>query len=122
MKVLCFCENCNRKFFVYKSESKGRFCSRNCYYEWCRGINHHNYKNGIKQRLDGYLRTSDDQYIHRKTMEDYLDRKLTLYEVIHHIDGDVTNNSIENLQILTNSEHRKLHVKKQNRNRKGQFV
>ena len=47
---------------------------------------------------------------HRWVMEQHLGRKLTRSEVIHHIDGDPHNNNIENLQLLTQSEHIKLEI------------
>ena len=46
----------------------------------------------------------------RITTQQYLGRKLKHGEEIHHIDGNKLNNSIENLQLLTTAEHRKLHV------------
>ena len=39
---------------------------------------------------------------------------------LHHIDGDKLNNKLENLKLLTISEHHKLHTPK--RNSKGQFL
>lgn len=36
--------------------------------------------------------------------------------VVHHKDGDKTNNELNNLQIMTNSEHAKLHHLKKNGN------
>jgi hypothetical protein len=43
-------------------------------------------------------------------MEKHLGRKLKKKEVVHHIDGDVTNNNIDNLLLLrSTSEHNLLH-------------
>lgn len=42
-------------------------------------------------------------------MEQHLGRKLYPNEDVHHIDGDVTNNDISNLQVLDHVEHEKLH-------------
>ena len=50
-------------------------------------------------------------YEHQKVMEDYLGRYLEKGEVAHHKDLCKTNNNIENLQLLTMSEHSKLHAK-----------
>lgn len=46
---------------------------------------------------------------HRLVMEKHLGRKLSSNEVVHHIDGDKTNNDIDNLQVMTRQEHALLH-------------
>lgn len=48
----------------------------------------------------------------RVVMERHLGRSLLPDEDVHHIDGDVTNNSIENLQIIKHGEHQRQHSKK----------
>ena len=48
-------------------------------------------------------------YEYRLIMEKHLGRYLTKDEIIHHIDGDVTNNKIENLEVMTRGEHCRLH-------------
>jgi hypothetical protein len=46
---------------------------------------------------------------HRVLMELHLGRKLLPTEIIHHINGDKVDNRIENLQIMSRSEHTKHH-------------
>ena len=46
---------------------------------------------------------------HILIMEWLIWRRLKKWEVIHHIDYDKLNNNTDNLQLMTNSEHNKLH-------------
>lgn len=82
-----------------------------------RGDRHWNYKNGKSKGKNGYVvlngagRERDGrQYEHRKVMEEKIGRKLNKEEVVHHIDGNRTNNSPDNLMLFANdSEHHKYH-------------
>lgn len=61
---------------------------------------------------DGYIliKIKDRGWIrkHRYIMEQYLKRKLSIEEIVHHINGIKTNNKIENLAVLTKSAHSSL--------------
>jgi len=57
---------------------------------------------------DGY-RINCMKKVHRTIMEEHIGRKLKSTEIIHHIDFNKLNNSIENLQIVSRSEHNKIH-------------
>jgi hypothetical protein len=46
---------------------------------------------------------------HRLIMEEFLGRRLTRREVVHHINGNTKDNALENLQLMTLSEHGRLH-------------
>ena len=59
------------------------------------------YKNGYNKK--GNIKQ------HRRIMEDYLGRKLKPDEIVHHKNGIKTDNRIENLEVMTRSEHSRLH-------------
>lgn len=48
--------------------------------------------------------------MHRIVMENHLGRLLSANEVVHHIDKNKKNNSVDNLKVLTVEEHNKLHA------------
>lgn len=62
-----------------------------------------------KRRSDGYWNYNNPDN-HRRVMERHLGRSLMPHEGVHHIDGDKTNNAIENLLVtLGTSAHARLH-------------
>lgn len=82
-----------------------------------KGKNHYNWQNGRQKHGDGYIQiyrpnhpSADSRHRvmeHRYIMEVYLGRLLNADEQVHHINGIKTDNRIENLLIMTNSEHLK---------------
>jgi len=64
------------------------------------------YKEGRKIiRIDG-----KNIYEYRYIMEQYIGRKLKKGEIVHHINGDIADNRIENLKLMKIGEHIKLHI------------
>jgi len=49
------------------------------------------------------------RHIHRVVAEEMLGRKLLQEEIVHHKDGDKWNNSIDNLEVMTQAAHARLH-------------
>lgn len=74
-----------------------------------------------KTRGDGYVAIFYPSYPsankegfvmeHRFVMEQYIGRLLTNQEVVHHINHNRSDNRINNLMLMTISEHCKLHLK-----------
>jgi len=85
------------------------------------GDKHGMWKGGIKNHSNGYRYIwkpehpfcTKNGYVmeHRLVMEKHLGRYLTEDEYVHHINVNKKDNRIENLQLMTNSEHRTLHNK-----------
>lgn len=85
---------------------------------WVKENNHPRLKKGCGITTDGYVwvrvenenRFHNQVKLHRYLMEIKIGRKLKEEEVVHHIDGNKLNNSIDNLKILSRAEHNKLHI------------
>ena len=60
-------------------------------------------RNHPKANKHGYVK------LHRVVMENHLNRLLGDDEVVHHINHDKLDNRIENLQVMLNTEHVRLH-------------
>ena len=119
----CECEICGKPFYQPASRIKrgdGRFCSVPCKAEWqasgeCSGANNPAWKGGrFLDKVSGYIYIrKGGKYIgeHRLVMERHIGRSLESCEQVHHINGDKTDNRVENLEILSASEHHKRHWK-----------
>ena len=61
-----------------------------------------------------YVGHRHHQRFHRYLMEKQLGRKLNKNEHVHHIDGNTVNNEMNNLILLSRSEHKMCHNSLQN--------
>lgn len=90
-----------------KSWNKGKKCP----HLW--GDKHHNWKGGKYKSPNGYIKLQINGLSileHRYVMSNHIGRKLNKKEVVHHINGNPSDNRIENLKLIkNNSEHMKLH-------------
>lgn len=86
-----------------------------------KGCDNGNWKGGRVQKSRGYIliwnpthhRADTGGYVteHTLVVEKKLDRLLRNGEIIHHINGDKNDNCHENLRVMTQSQHRKIHEK-----------
>lgn len=135
-RVIKNCEICGIEMSIKPSHLKRRkTCSKACDGErkrtmyagsdnpnyGNRGPKNPNFKTGEKLSRYGYKmiykpehpNAQKDGYIleHRLVMSEFLGRPLGSDEHIHHKDENKLNNNISNLEIISKSEHSKLHRK-----------
>lgn len=116
------CDNCGKYFKTYKCylkrARKNHFCCKKCEGEY-KSLNNtfENWVGGYISKSTGYktIRINGKNYDeHRLVMQKYLGRKLQKNEVVHHINGNKLDNRIDNLKLMTNQEHLKLHGSNRN--------
>lgn len=112
------CKVCSEEFYVIAARLKNpktKYCSRSCLAKDL--LTKHREIHGF-QKLGKPLHTYKHIYVdgkrvreHRWLMEQHLGRKLEKWEHVHHINDDSSDNRIENLEVLSNSDHqRKEHI------------
>jgi hypothetical protein len=85
---------------------------------------------GKSLKPSGYVEMTTGEHKFRPEhvviIEQRLGRKLTSDECVHHIDHCKSNNTPDNLEIMTRSAHSRLHalenISRRKRNLKGQFI
>jgi len=130
-----YCNMCGSQFSVKKSALKhgsGHFCSTKC-----KTLNLQDTRDGgtFTKKIDipghslnsGYIfvmskdhpHRNRDGYVrqHRLVMEEHLGRYLDKNEIVHHIDGNKLNNSLDNLEVITRVEHARSHYEEKLGNR-----
>lgn len=99
--------------------NKKRISEANC----IKGIGHKKVdkKGYIKIYFPDHPKSTKDGYImeHDLVMECYIGRWLKKDEVVHHKNHITNDNRIENLQLLTKSEHARLHMIERHNKKKG---
>lgn len=94
-----------------------RFCSSSCsaLATVARGIEHPNYNGGLtfnKSLGRWFIVCRDGTTVayYRAVMAAHIGRPLRTDELVHHRNGDPTDDRIENLEITTRSEHMRMHM------------
>ena len=81
------------------------------------------FKHGMAQgRKRVYVAGRGQVHDYRIEAERILGRPLQKGEVVHHIDGNPLNCSPDNLQIMTQSEHARIHYKSRKRDASGHLI
>ena len=127
-KIIVNCKVCNKEITRWKRYNKKvdkHYCAKHLPQFYLNTIIHENksnpknrekngqWKGGVNKRQDGYLRITIEsgtrQLYHRYLLEKHLGIKLKPSQVVHHVNGDNTDNRLENLLIVSQQEHTKLH-------------
>jgi hypothetical protein len=100
-RFTCICDMCGTAYELYRQRwnaTSGHYCSTECYHMHRGIILPHRRENRQQKRIA------------RAVMAKHLGRALVKDEVVHHIDGDEYNNSIDNLvHFVNHSEHLRYH-------------
>ena len=80
--------------------------------------------NRVMIHVPDHPKASPTGYVfrYRLILEDHLGRVLMDHEIVHHINGDPSDDRIENLKVTTFSDHMKHHNTSRKRGTNGRFI
>lgn len=109
------CLVCKKSFYVpqYRIKSgKVRYCSRSClakdHLDKFRPIHGFKKIGRPKHKYKTIMVNGNQVREHRWLMEQHIGRKLERWEHVHHINDDSSDNRIENLMVVSNSDHQRI--------------
>lgn len=113
------CEVCQTVFTPYKKNGGARYCSKSCIWVATKGaaFNANMARSSAAKRGDALrgggkgksYRKLNGRHEHRVVAEQKIGRALQPGEIVHHVDGDLRNNSPDNLEVMTQGEHMRRH-------------
>jgi hypothetical protein len=112
------CEQCGAEFEIPQwklNQGKGKYCSKLCFRHASRA------EDGVEYDGLWFARTGKNQYYwHKRANKTTVSLHRYVWEqhfgpipdgfVVHHIDHDPANNTVENLELLDNREHARRHL------------
>lgn len=113
-KIYVLCDWCGVPIYKKRSDvarTRHNFCDVGCYIDF---INFEK-AGASNQRAAGSV-------VYRKLAEMKIGRPLRADEEVHHLDGDHRNNALENITVVTVSEHSQLHASQKERDQRGRFI
>lgn len=113
-KAVVICEWCGQPFEKKRSDvarTSHNLCDRGCYQDFINFIR----AGSANQSVSGKV-------LYRALAEMKIGRDLTEDEDVHHIDGDHSNNAIDNLAVMSRSEHMAIHAAEKRRDENGRFT